>query len=385
MFALPLSDPLWRKLDDAHRDRDIPAVLRGLSENWNEDAAKSLFWDCLCHRDTCYGATYAATPHLLQIAEAALAPETVRDIAHFLGHVALVAFSTGGCCGFDDGSIPQGLSLDLETWDRKLDTYRSLAEHARKDLADPNYPENELRLLGGGPRQLVLEQWKETFEALAAKALAEFNVDDLGEKPLLSRESRQAELDRYEEILSRPAMDEQDLTVITRMRVAFFEALPAIADLCARAYQTAEDLQDLPYFLSGLAAALGDRNLAQLLNHGDNGVFHCANCGWRYEFAVFGERLACYASPVGPTERPGRTVVEDPLFLDWQDGAPDRADAFVQPCETLDASEPAVARIHELASARGDLENMAKLRNFKGTVPCGKCGVQASLRAFGDD
>jgi hypothetical protein len=58
---LPLNDPLWKKLDDAHRDRDIPRLLFKLSEAWDDETAKSLFWDCLCHQGTCYGATYAAT------------------------------------------------------------------------------------------------------------------------------------------------------------------------------------------------------------------------------------------------------------------------------------------------------------------------------------
>ena len=95
---LPLNDSLWKKLDDAHRDRDIPRLLFGLSEAWDDEIANSLFWDCLCHQGTCYGATYAATPHLLKIAQ----PENNRrqrfEIALFAGfvvHRALKSWQDG--------------------------------------------------------------------------------------------------------------------------------------------------------------------------------------------------------------------------------------------------------------------------------------------------
>jgi hypothetical protein len=54
---LSLKDPLWKKLDDAHRDRDIPVLLSGLAKTWNDETVNSLFWDCLCHQETCFGAT----------------------------------------------------------------------------------------------------------------------------------------------------------------------------------------------------------------------------------------------------------------------------------------------------------------------------------------
>jgi hypothetical protein len=46
---LPLDDPLWAKLDDAHRDRNIPKLLSRLAKAWGHEKAISLFWDCLCH------------------------------------------------------------------------------------------------------------------------------------------------------------------------------------------------------------------------------------------------------------------------------------------------------------------------------------------------
>jgi hypothetical protein len=40
----------------------IPEALAGFAEDWDDEAAKSLFLDCLRHQATCYGLTYAAIP-----------------------------------------------------------------------------------------------------------------------------------------------------------------------------------------------------------------------------------------------------------------------------------------------------------------------------------
>lgn len=383
MFALPLSDPLWRKLDDAHRDRDIPDVLRRLSEQWDEATARSLFWDCLCHQDTCYGATYASAPHLLRVAASPPSPEAVQEIAFFLGHVAMVAFWPVDCCGREgreDRSTPQGLPLDLEAWDRKLDPYRSLAEHARKDLADPDFPENLFASFDNNFQDLIdkLAEPREFAKAVGADHLGADHpaVEMKGGGPWLSREARQADLERYAEILSRPPVNEGDLAVIVRIRDAFFEAQAAIAELCAEAYESAGDPDERGVLLSGVAAALGDQDLAQLFNHGDQGCFCCANCGWDYEYATYGERIACYAAPVGPGESYARAPGDNPLFLDYKDGAPNRADGFVRPCAALDMNDPAAARIYGLASAA----DLSRLKRFKGAFPCQRCGAVTPLQ-----
>jgi hypothetical protein len=38
-MMLPLDDPLWRKLDDAYRDRNIPELLTKLSDAWDGEVA----------------------------------------------------------------------------------------------------------------------------------------------------------------------------------------------------------------------------------------------------------------------------------------------------------------------------------------------------------
>ena len=40
---LDLNDPLWKKLDAAFRDQDIPRLLSQLAEAWNDEKANSLF------------------------------------------------------------------------------------------------------------------------------------------------------------------------------------------------------------------------------------------------------------------------------------------------------------------------------------------------------
>ncbi len=90
---LELNDPLWQKLDDAFGDRDIPELLSRLAREWDQEEALSLFWDCLCHQQTCYGATYAAVPHLLKIAQPDANRSQRREIAVLLGFVAFCSFS----------------------------------------------------------------------------------------------------------------------------------------------------------------------------------------------------------------------------------------------------------------------------------------------------
>jgi len=128
---LELSDPLWNKLDDAHGVDHIPTMLSDLAMSWDDEAAKSLLFDDLCHQETCYGATYAAIPHLLKIAEPEKNRHQRREIAFFLGFIALCArdrhWQRRPDRQLENGEL-QGLPETLEGWDRKLDCYRSLVE-----------------------------------------------------------------------------------------------------------------------------------------------------------------------------------------------------------------------------------------------------------------
>jgi len=83
---LELNDPLWNKLGE-----HVPTILCGLAASWDDETAKSLLFVDLCHQESCYGATYAAIPHLLKIAEPEENWRQRREIAYFLGFVALCA------------------------------------------------------------------------------------------------------------------------------------------------------------------------------------------------------------------------------------------------------------------------------------------------------
>jgi hypothetical protein len=241
---LPLDDPLWRKLDDAHRDRPIPKLLAALAETWDDETANSLFWDCLCHQETCYGATYAVIPHLLKIAQPDENQHQRLEIAHFLGFVVLCAFDPRPP---SSGHL-QGLPETLEAWDRKLDVYRELLANLERAKGFTSHYE-----------QAVL-------------------------------------LPRYTAILAVGPVNARDLTKIELIRADFFSALPAIRAICERALlenvENAEEHGGARYLLSGVAAADGFWNLARLLNFGPQGDFKCTFCQRKYEYSRFGDRIA---------------------------------------------------------------------------------------------
>ncbi len=364
MFALPLDDPLWQKLDDAHRQRDIPATLAMLAKSWDAEVVTEIFWDDLCHQDTCYGATYAVVPHLLKIASAKA--EATDDIAFFLGHVASVAFQPDNGCGRSETGLLQGLPDTLEAWDRKLDCYRDLADYARRDLADPNFPP-----------KVDDANWGDTV-VLLKKHLP--NMPDIPEPepiPALTREFRQDELDRYLDLLNRPPVDEDDLMTITQIRAAFLEALGPIAELSASVYLADRSEESRHYLLAGVAAGLQAPRLAELFGGGSDGYFQCANCGWDHSYLFFDDRMACYASPVGPGQ--DRVVFsKDPSTSDNQEGAPSRADGFVAP-SGKSGDSPAAKRIAELVGDLGIDAETIRLKAFLGTFHCNKCGSDCAL------
>ena len=106
---LELHDPLWAKLGE-----HVPAIISQLAASWDDEAAKSLLYDDLCHQETCHGATYAAIPHLLKIAELEENRHQRWEIALFVGFVALCARD-----GYRQGpgALP-GLHETLEGWER---------------------------------------------------------------------------------------------------------------------------------------------------------------------------------------------------------------------------------------------------------------------------
>lgn len=334
---LALSDPLWEKLDDAHRDLDIPAVLSELAGAWDDEQATGLFWDYLCHQETCYGATYAAVPHLLEIAQPEENKQQRLDIAIFLGAVVLSAFDPKSLM---DGALEdaplRGLSLTPDDWERKRDVYRSLVA----SLEDGSRP------------------------------VSHFERSEL--------------LSRYREVLARNAVDEGDLEKIKALRVEFLEALPKIAALCRRALQ--ENLQNreaLKYLLSGVAAGEGLLDVARLLESGAEGGLRCGSCGWECEYLLFGDRIAIYADDQAPGETYGQAAKDDHGFLDRKDGMPTRSDGFISPLADDDEiADDRISQLLSIAEQLPDQELAHLLRNALGRFVCTKCGVEGPVRGL---
>ena len=316
---LPLNDPLWQKLDDAHRDRDIPGEISRLAQSWDEETAKSLLWDNLCHQGTCYGATYAAIPHLVSIAQRDCNPRQRLDIAAFAGHVALCAQNPREDL-YDDAHTPhlQGLPETLKAWEGRRNLYRGM-------------------------------------------------VASLERRPMTPYE--QTKLPHYKKILAVPPVDVHDLEKIQTIRADFIAALPSIRALCERALL--EDLEDrgtVLFLLSGIAACDGLLGLANLLEGGLDGDFRCMSCGQYYSYILFEDRVAIYTD-------------QDSELLDLKAGAPSQADGFIAAARDADITDRRAKALLSLAEQATSQEPAMLLRNFLGSFRCSECEAQGPIHA----
>jgi len=332
---LDLNDPLWKKLDAGSRHRDIAGSISQLSEAWDDELAKSIFWDCLCNQDTCYGTTYAAVPHLLKIARPDGNKHQRLEIALFLGYLPPNAFVHRSF----KSQIPEhtalsGLPETLDAWDQKLDVIRRLVA----TLEDSN------------------------------RHSSEYEQTEM--------------LPQYREVLAANPVDAADLEKISTIREEFIEAIPEIRALCVRTYkESLEDEGVLAYLLAGVAAADGLFDLAHLLSSGSEGCFACSACGWTYEYITFGEKIAVYAFEQPPGVPHTRSVSEDRGLKDFKEGAPSRSDGLVFPKGASDLFPPddRVNALVELANKATSPKPAFLLRNFLGRFVCIKCGVEAPM------
>jgi hypothetical protein len=332
---LELTDPLWEKLDDANRDRHIPKVLSELAEAWNDETANSLLWDCLCHQETCYGATYAVIPHLLKAAQ----PESNRHqrlkIALFLGFITLCALDPRQDSNGELENKPlQGLPQTLDAWDRKLDYYRSLvAVFEDRSRPSSRYEQTEL-------------------------------------------------LPRYKKVLATESVNADDLKKIQSIGAEFFSALPAIRAICERALL--ENLQDknvVTLLLSGIAAADGLLHLARLLIYGSEGRFKCLSCEWGYKYSLHGDRIAIYADENAPPITNVPPASDSHALCDLKEHAPSRSNGFMMLAGDSEVLDLHAAALLSLADRAASPEPGLLLRSFFGSVLCCKCGVQGPIRA----
>lgn len=335
---LNLSDPLWAKLDDAHRDRDIPKLIARLSETWDDDEANSLFWDCLCHQETCYGATYAAIPHFLDIAQSATDPQPRLEIAVFVGFVGLCAFDPQtDDCSEAEGKSLNGLPETLDAWDQKLQPFRSLvAMYEDPARASTDYQRNE-------------------------------------------------QLPRYRHVLAVGGVNEADLERMRAIRFDFFQALPRIRDLCEKAFNENLHDEDAPrYLLGSVAAADGLLSLGRLLHYGFEGMFRCSSCERLHEYMLFGDRLAIYASDDALEESAFQPMDErNRLLSDYKDGAPTRSDGFVSPIvQAHEVTDERITALLGLAERALDPKLPLLLRHLLGSFSCTRCGARAGLKGL---
>lgn len=327
---LALTDPLWSKLDHAYGLGDINETVAELVADWDEDVAAELFWGSLCHQSTLYGATYAAIPHLLAIAEPDDAGPQRKEIAIFLGAVALNAQQP--CWGDDDhvsaeimaGTALSGLPGTVEAWDRKLDGYRRLLAHCEAEIS-----------LSDGLRDL--------------------------------------ELPRYRRYLAQPSVDQRDLAKITTIREEFFGSLPAIRALSVQALGECTDADTARCLLSGVAACDGLIDVATLLFLGAEGGLTCRACQCSYEYALFGDQLAVYADDTDATEDRG--------LRDFQEGAPLRADGIVTPVESADQCRDPQTRALYVLAEEAAAEALPLLQALLGEFVCLGCGTRGPLGA----
>lgn len=92
-MTLPRNDPTWRTLSHAYGAAgDIPGLLDALEAchplpvRWQEQPLAAL-WEALCHQTSTFDASYAAFPHLVDIAASRAAGERAL-VLHLVGSIA---------------------------------------------------------------------------------------------------------------------------------------------------------------------------------------------------------------------------------------------------------------------------------------------------------
>ncbi|MGY8708712.1 hypothetical protein RAD16_23495 [Bradyrhizobium sp. 18BD] len=320
---LPLDHPLWKRLDDAHRDRDIPQLVARLSEAWDDERANSLFWDCLCHQGTCYGATYAAIPHLLTIAQADANRHQRLEIALFCGYVVLNALMPRG--QGEDQEL-SGLPRTSEEWEQKLDCFRDLVAH----------------------------------------------LEDPGRRP--SHYELARSLPRYRQILLAGPVVDADLGTIAEIRLEFLSSLSTVSKICEQALLEKPGRESVVMpLLGGIAAAEGHLALGHLFFQGQEGWLKCTRCGLGHQFALLGDQVALYAEE--RSSIPAAGIDPRPL-LDMKEGKASRSDGIMTPVDDSRELAPLITRLIRLADRVQARPVATLLRNFLGSFHCRRCDAE---------
>jgi hypothetical protein len=314
-FSLPLSDPLWPRLDYAHCGLDMAKEIKSLAKSWNKERAGMIFWDCLCHSGTLYGASYASVPHFLKLAQKDENRRQRDDIAPFLAFVVFSAFYNHQPQAALAQNIPlPGLPRTPEEWDEKRDCYRSMV------------------------------------------------------KMLAGEKDRRKELAQYQAELDKAPIEESCLETIAKIERAFYDALPAIEKLCElSAREHSHDDGHVKHMLMGMAACRGHMELANFLDADFHGCkLQCSHCGQKFASASFDEQVGIY------------TLENDPPSnqdIPWQQMAePGRADGFISLAKDREIGrDDFLARLLELARVTKQPMPALLLRTFFGVLDCPEC------------
>lgn len=160
-MKIAFTDEVWSRLYGPYGNRSVNTQLMALSEQWDNDVAKELFWEELHHQDDIYPTTFAALPWLLEISPSK--GKAFEETHLFLSHVIHCACVEGGTgC---DGTGPRGKYRGLST---------DIADHQHSWL-----PQSEWLSIEDQPVLIRLEQWFSENWAMIAKRCLNLVSSDL--------------------------------------------------------------------------------------------------------------------------------------------------------------------------------------------------------------
>lgn len=131
---LPLDDPRWSDLQHAYGSAaDIPALLRMLRASPAQPASPEdepwfSLWSSLCHQGDVYPGSYAAVPHIVQIARETTTPIALSffqlpaaiEVARLTGRGAEVPAPDALAYTHAIADLPEIVTIHLRhAWDRE--------------------------------------------------------------------------------------------------------------------------------------------------------------------------------------------------------------------------------------------------------------------------
>lgn len=113
-MLIPLDDKIWHRLYGPYGVQNVNETIMKLSEYWDAEIARDLFWERLHHQDDIYPVTYAALPWLWKIEVSNRSANLDTQI--FFAHIIYCALASRDNQSQPSNSTPKyyGLSVHLE-------------------------------------------------------------------------------------------------------------------------------------------------------------------------------------------------------------------------------------------------------------------------------